>query len=90
MSMQPANPQTATVIRRAYRLTLDPSPQQAQKLSQWAGAARYAYNHMIAAKQASHGTAGAAIEHCVLLEDALTAALGGAPYQGAHSGGSPW
>jgi putative transposase len=43
-----------TVIRRAYRLTLDPRPQQAQKLSQWAGAARYAYNHAIAAKQASH------------------------------------
>jgi putative transposase len=45
---------TTTVIRRAYRLTLDPSPQQAHKLSQWAGAARYAYNHAIAAKQANH------------------------------------
>lgn len=45
---------TTTVVRRAYRLTLDPSPKQAQKLSQWAGAARFAYNHAIAAKQASH------------------------------------
>lgn len=43
-----------TAIRRAYRLTLDPRPQQVQKLSQWAGAARFAYNHTIAAKQASH------------------------------------
>lgn len=49
--------ETATetiVIRRAYRLTLDPTPQQAGRLSQWAGAARYMYNHAIAAKQASH------------------------------------
>jgi putative transposase len=45
---------TTTVIRRAYRLTLDPRPEQVQKLSQWAGAARYAYNHAIAAKKVSH------------------------------------
>ncbi|MGW6174341.1 RNA-guided endonuclease InsQ/TnpB family protein [Arthrobacter sp. NPDC055138] len=43
-----------TVIRRAYRLTLNPTPRQAQTLSQWAGAARYMYNHAIAAKQESH------------------------------------
>lgn len=43
-----------TVVRRAYRLTLDPSPRQAQRLSEWAGAARHAYNRTIAAKQASH------------------------------------
>ncbi len=42
------------VIRRAYRLTLDPTPQQAQTISQWAGAARFAYNHAIEAKQQSH------------------------------------
>lgn len=44
----------STVIHRAYRLTLDPSPRQVQTLSQWAGAARYMYNHVIAAKQESH------------------------------------
>lgn len=44
----------STVIHRAYRLTLDPSPRQVQTLSQWAGAARYMYNHAIAAKQESH------------------------------------
>lgn len=43
-----------TVIHRAYRLTLDPSPQQAKRLTQWAGAARYMYNHAIAAKRGSH------------------------------------
>ncbi|MGM0928825.1 MAG: RNA-guided endonuclease InsQ/TnpB family protein [Actinomycetota bacterium] len=43
-----------SVIRRAYRLTLDPTPRQAEKLTQWAGVARYMYNHAIAAKQASH------------------------------------
>jgi putative transposase len=47
--------ETATIeIRRAYRLTLDPSPRQAQRLSEWAGAAPYAYNRTIAAKQTSH------------------------------------
>ncbi|TJY67339.1 transposase [Arthrobacter sp. CAU 1506] len=43
-----------TVIRRAYRLTLDPTPRQAQMLSHWAGAARAMYNHSISAKQESH------------------------------------
>jgi len=48
-----ATPAT-TVIRRAYRLTLDPTLRQAQTLSQWAGAARAMYNHVVAAKQESH------------------------------------
>ncbi|GAA1495160.1 RNA-guided endonuclease TnpB family protein [Paeniglutamicibacter kerguelensis] len=52
MSVQAA--MATTIIHRAYRLTLDPTPQQARKLSQWAGAARAMYNHAIAAKQASH------------------------------------
>lgn len=45
---------TTTVIRRAYRLTLDPRPEQVQRLSEWAGAARYTYNQSIAAKRANH------------------------------------
>lgn len=43
-----------TAIRRAYRLTLDPTPQQDRTLSRWAGAARFTFNHTLAAKQASH------------------------------------
>jgi putative transposase len=54
MGTQTATETATTVIRRAYRLTLDPRPEQVQKLSQWAGAARFAYNHAIAAKQSSH------------------------------------
>jgi putative transposase len=54
MSTQTATETATIAIRRAYRLTLDPSPGQAQRLSEWAGAARYAYNHTIAAKQTSH------------------------------------
>jgi putative transposase len=45
---------TTAVIRRAYRLTLDPTSQQAQRLAQWAGAARTMYNHAVAAKRESH------------------------------------
>jgi putative transposase len=54
MSTQTATETATIAIRRAYRLTLDPSPRQAQRLSEWAGAARYAYNRTIAAKQESH------------------------------------
>lgn len=54
MSTQTATETATTAIRRSYRLTLDPSPKQAQKLCQWAGAARYTYNFAIAAKQESH------------------------------------
>ncbi len=36
---------------RAYRLTLDPTPRQVQDLTRHAGAARWAYNHALAAKR---------------------------------------
>ncbi|WP_199702479.1 RNA-guided endonuclease InsQ/TnpB family protein [Jiangella rhizosphaerae] len=39
---------------RAYRLTLDPTPAQLQALTRHAGAARWAYNHAIAAKRTAH------------------------------------
>ncbi|MFK0074621.1 RNA-guided endonuclease InsQ/TnpB family protein [Arthrobacter woluwensis] len=46
--------QETTVINRAYRLTLDPTPRQEQQLLRWAGASRFAYNHALAAKKAAH------------------------------------
>lgn len=51
MSIQTA---PTMVICRAYRLTVDPAPQQTQTLSQRAGTARFAYNNMTAVKQQSH------------------------------------
>jgi putative transposase len=43
-----------TVINRAYRLTLDPTPRQEEQLLRWAGASRFAFNHALAAKKQAH------------------------------------
>ncbi|WP_239404558.1 helix-turn-helix domain-containing protein, partial [Frankia sp. Cj3] len=41
-------------IVRAYRVTLDPTSDQESMLTQHAGAARWAFNHALAAKVAAH------------------------------------
>lgn len=43
-----------TEILRAYRFALDPTKAQLEMLARHAGAARWAYNHSIAAKVAAH------------------------------------
>lgn len=45
---------TSTQALRAYRYALDPSPSQLGELARHAGAARWAFNHAIAAKVAAH------------------------------------
>lgn len=44
----------ATETLRAYRFTLDPTRSQAEALARHAGAARWAFNHALAAKVAAH------------------------------------
>ncbi len=41
-------------VLRAYRVTLDPTPDQESMLAQHAGAARWAFNHALAAKVDAH------------------------------------
>jgi putative transposase len=45
---------TTQEVLRAYRFALDPSDSQAALLARYAGAARWAFNHALAAKQAEH------------------------------------
>ena len=57
-------------VTRAYRVALAPSHDQQQVLARHAGAARWAYNHALAAKVAAHRrwrqeVAWAAYEHGV-------------------------
>ena len=43
-----------TEVLRAFKFTLDPTPAQAEALARHAGAARWAFNHALAAKVAAH------------------------------------
>lgn len=43
-----------TEVLRAFKFCLDPSPSQREALSRHAGAARWAFNHALAAKVAAH------------------------------------
>lgn len=43
-------------VLRAYKFALDPAPEQISLLQQYAGAARFAFNHAIAAKRQAHRT----------------------------------
>ncbi|MGY4969584.1 RNA-guided endonuclease InsQ/TnpB family protein [Streptomyces nigrescens] len=45
---------TTQEVLRAYRFVLDPSESQAVLLARYAGAARWAFNHALAVKQAEH------------------------------------
>ncbi|MFD4905217.1 helix-turn-helix domain-containing protein [Kitasatospora purpeofusca] len=41
-------------VLRAFRFTLDPTERQLGELARYAGASRWAFNHALAAKVASH------------------------------------
>jgi putative transposase len=48
-------PGMSTVVTRAYRFALDPTPRQVRDLERHAGAARFAFNWALAAVQANLG-----------------------------------
>lgn len=52
---------------RAYRFALDPTPAQLEALAQHAGAARWAYNHALAAKHDAHRRRQLQIDELVTL-----------------------
>ena len=47
-------PESVETVLRAFRYALDPSPAQEAMLFRYAGAARWAFNHALAAKVAAH------------------------------------
>lgn len=60
-----ADPAEDGVRLRAFRFALDPTPTQRAELAQHAGAARWAYNHALAAKFAAYEKRGAGIRELV-------------------------
>lgn len=68
--------ETGGVQMRAYRLALDPTAGQLDALQRHAGAARWAFNHALAAKRLAHQQRSAAIRELV---DAGTRSPNAAP-----------
>ena len=65
----------STVVTRAYRFALDPTPRQVRDLERHAGAARFAYNWALAAVKANSGQRTAERSYDMTSEE-LTPTLG--------------
>jgi putative transposase len=68
-------PGMSTVVTRAYRFALDPTPSQVRDLERYAGAARFAFNWALAAVRANLGQRAAEATYDIAVDE-RTPALG--------------
>jgi putative transposase len=68
-------PGVSTIVTRAYRFALDPTPRQVRDLERHAGAARFAYNWALAAVRANLGQRAAEVTYDIAADE-RTPALG--------------
>ena len=59
----------STIVTRAYRFALDPTPSQVRDLQRHAGAARFAYNWALATVQANLGQRAAEVTYGIAVDD---------------------